>query len=144
MKEDLNNWPISVSLPVLWGHMDAFNHVNNVMYFRWFESARIAYFEATDVIAEMKRSGIGPILGRATCDFKIPLVYPDQLTVQATVSRIGTTSFTMENRILSEAHGGAVAAEGEAIIVMVDYAKGVKAPIPDHVRDWIARVERGV
>jgi acyl-CoA thioester hydrolase len=138
---DLGNWPISVSIPVLWGHMDAFSHVNNVMYLRWFESARIAYFEAAGVIAEMERSQIGPILARATCDFKIPLVYPDQVTVQSTVSRIGTTSFTMLNRILSEAHGGAVAAEGEAIIVMVDYAKGEKAPVPDHVRDGIARVE---
>ena len=100
MEKQLGQWPVSVSIPVLWGHMDAFNHVNNVMYLRWFESARIAFFEAADVIGEMERTGVGPILGRATCDYRIPLTYPDQLTVQTTVTSLGTSSFVMQNRVL--------------------------------------------
>ena len=139
----LGTWPVSVSIPVLWGHMDAFNHVNNVMYLRWFESARIAFFEAADVIAEMERSGVGPILARATCDYRIPLTYPDQLRVETTVSSIGTSSFVMLNRVISQAHGGKVAAEGEAVIVMVDYSSGTKAPLPAHIREHIYRVESG-
>jgi acyl-CoA thioester hydrolase len=134
---------VSISIPVLWGQMDAFNHVNNVMYLRWFESARIVFFEAADIIGEMERTGVGPILGRATCDYRIPLTYPDQLTVQTTVTSIGTSSFVMLNRVLSAAHGGAVAAEGEAVIVMVNYKKGGKAPLSDAIREHIYRVERG-
>ena len=143
MEQQLGQWPVSVSIPVLWGHMDAFNHVNNVMYLRWFESARIVFFEEADIIGEMERTGVGPILGRATCDYRIPLTYPDQLTVQTTVTSIGTSSFVMLNRVLSSAHGGAVAAEGEAVIVMVNYAKGGKAPLSDAIREHIYRVERG-
>lgn len=143
MEGSLGQWPVSVEIPVLWGHMDAFNHVNNVMYLRWFESARIVFFEETDIIGEMERTGVGPILGRATCDYRIPLTYPDTLTVQTTVTSIGNSSFVMMNRVLSAAHDGAVAAEGEAVIVMVNYAQGGSAPISDAIREHIHRVERG-
>ena len=37
-------YPVSIVIPVAWGDMDAFQHVNNVTYGRWLESARIAYF----------------------------------------------------------------------------------------------------
>ena len=39
----MNRWPVTIELPVQWGDMDSFGHVNNVVYLRWFESARIAY-----------------------------------------------------------------------------------------------------
>ena len=41
----LGSWPVSVELPVQWGEMDDFGHVNNAVFLRWFESARIAYFQ---------------------------------------------------------------------------------------------------
>jgi len=60
----MNHWPISLELPVQWGEMDAFQHVNNVAYLRWFESARIAYFEAAGVLEGMPyRSGQKVTLG---------------------------------------------------------------------------------
>ena len=40
--------PVSVQIPVAWGDMDAFGHVNNTVYLRWFETARIAFFRAVD------------------------------------------------------------------------------------------------
>lgn len=47
MKPDaFAGFPVRVGIPVAWGEMDAFGHVNNVVYFRYFESARIAFFGA--------------------------------------------------------------------------------------------------
>ena len=39
--KQLENYPVVIEIPVAWGDMDAFQHVNNVAYFRYFESARI-------------------------------------------------------------------------------------------------------
>lgn len=63
MKELLDDYPVIVDFPIAWGDMDAFQHVNNIMYFKYFESARISYFERIDLIKVMNETGIGPHIG---------------------------------------------------------------------------------
>ena len=58
----LDDYPVVIELPVVWGEMDAFSHVNNIIYFRYFESARLAYVEQTGLLEYMDKTGIGPIL----------------------------------------------------------------------------------
>jgi len=134
----MNRWPISLQLPVQWGDMDAFQHVNNASYLRWFESARIKYFEAVGILDRMP--AVGPILARQTIDYRLPLTYPDMLQASATVIRLGNTSLTMGLRVSSEKHGK-VAAEGEAVIVMLDYGSGQKVPLGDALRGRIEKLE---
>lgn len=141
MSDDLlERWPVSIQVPVAWGDMDAFAHVNNTVYLRWFESARIAYFERTGLIERMQREQVGPILARTTIDYRVPLTYPDRVQVQATVSRLGTSSFTMKYRVRSEAKK-AIAAEGEGVIVLIDYRSGGKVALDEQVRRAIQALE---
>ena len=84
-----------VPLSVQWGDQDAFGHVNNVVYFRWFESARIEYFRHAGLAHVMSNQGIGPILASIKCDFKRQLTYPDSLQVTASIASIGRTSLKM-------------------------------------------------
>ena len=72
----LREFPVVIEMPVRWGDMDAFNHVNNVVYLRYFESARIAYFERLGFGISIAEQGIGPILASTSCEFKFPLTYP--------------------------------------------------------------------
>lgn len=145
MSETLGTWPVVVeNVPVAWGDMDAFGHVNNTIYFRWFETARIAYFTHIGLptqLATRQPTGLGPILARTTCDFRLPLVFPDTVTIQSTVHKLGTTSFVMGYRVLSVAHDGAVAAEGEGVIVVIDYDTGKKAALPEDLRARILKTE---
>jgi acyl-CoA thioester hydrolase len=141
MSTTLGTWPICIRLPVQWGEMDAFAHVNNVAFLRWFETGRIAYFERVGLLTLMERTGQGPILARTTIDYRLPLAWPDTVTVHATVARLGTTSFTMGYRVTSEAQGGAIAAEGEGVIVLVDYRGGGKVALPDDLRSAILALE---
>jgi acyl-CoA thioester hydrolase len=85
--------------------------------------------------------GARPILGRATVDFRSPVTYPDTVTVEAGVSRLGTTSFTMRYRATSRAQGRLVA-EGDAVVVMVDPETGQKTPLSKLRRNnpWNGRV----
>ncbi len=143
IQELLSEYPVHLELPVLWGNMDAFGHVNNLIYMRWFESGRIAYLEAMGTMgaeADQALAGIGPILGHTNCRFRIPLEYPDTVTVGVRVTEIGEDRFNMEHKVVSHQHGK-VAAEGNGLVVCVDYQRGGKVAVPDRWREAIARIE---
>ncbi len=129
--------PIEIEVPVAWGDMDALGHVNNTVYLRWFESARIAFFSALGI--DTRAQQVGPILARTSVDFRRPVVHPDTVRVSVRATKIGTTSLTMAYVVTSLAQG-AVAAEGDSVIVLFDYAKGEKTPIPEDLRRAIERL----
>lgn len=143
MQELLTHCPVVIELPVVWGEMDAFQHVNNIVYLRYFESARIAYFERLKLMEFRDQTGIGPILGSVQCKFKIPLTYPDTVSVGTRVPKIEHDRFTMEYYIVSHKHQR-VAAEGEGVIVSFDYRGNKKAPLPEEVKRRIAVLEATV
>ncbi|MBI4822314.1 MAG: acyl-CoA thioesterase [Deltaproteobacteria bacterium] len=134
----MNRFPVNVRFPIHWGDMDAFGHVNNTRYFAWFETARIAYFQEVGVAS--KNPKVAPILARATCDFRRPLTFPGEVVASARVSKIGTTSFTMEYQITLADDPENAAAKGEGVIVMYDYDSALKVAIPDELRAAIERV----
>jgi acyl-CoA thioester hydrolase len=133
--ELLSGFPVVIDQEVRWGDLDAFGHVNNTVFFRFFESARIAYFERIGFLGA--DGGVGPILHSTNCRFRLPLGYPDALRVGAKVSALEKDRFNMEYRIVS-AKRGAVAAEGAGMIVAFDYAKQTKADVP---ADVVARIK---
>jgi acyl-CoA thioester hydrolase len=136
-------FPVRIELKVQWGDMDAYSHVNNAMYLRWFESARIAYFEKVAAATSAQVSSVWrPVLARAAVDFRRPVTYPDTVAVEASVRKFGHTSFTMQYRLTSQAQG-VVAAEGEAVVVLVDPSTGQKTPLPEAFKAAIAALEGG-
>lgn len=137
---ELDGFSVIIELPIQWGEMDAFQHVNNVAYFRYFESARIAYLERIGHIETMHATGIGPILASARCEFKRPLTYPDKIFVGIRVSEMGTDRFTMQFRIFSQKLQK-IAAEGDGVIVSYNYRERCRAPVPDEVRRRIEALE---
>ncbi len=138
---DLSGFPLIVAIPLQWGDLDAFGHVNNLTYLRWCESARVEYMMRVGAWLESPQlGGIGPILASVSCDYRVPLNYPDTIQVSARVTRIGNTSLRMEHRIVSQTLH-AVAAEAHSTIVMVDYATKKPVAVPPAVREAIARFE---
>jgi acyl-CoA thioester hydrolase len=136
----LAGFPVVLHVPVAWGEMDAYAHVNNAVYFRWFASARIAYFDRVAFRDPEANGGVGPILHSTSCRFRRPLVYPDTVHVGARITDIGHDRFTMQYALLSERIGG-IAAEGAGVVVAYEYARGVKARLPDEVRRRIETLE---
>jgi len=132
-------YAVEINVDIAWGDMDAFQHVNNIMFFKYFESARIKYFDLMNMHHLMKTQQKGPILAQASCQFIKPLTYPDQLKVGATISSIGNSSIKMDYFLHSEKHG--LAAKGESIIVMIDYKTGKKINVPEEIRQTIAKQE---
>jgi acyl-CoA thioester hydrolase len=140
--DPLAGFPVRIEIPVAWGEMDAFGHVNNVAYFRYFESARIAYFAALEYMDLMRSTGIGPILAATDCRFRLPLEYPDRLTVGARVTEVQADGFLMRYVVVSGRHGQ-MAAEGSGRIVSFDYENKCKAPLQAELLDRLTRLESG-
>jgi acyl-CoA thioester hydrolase len=140
MDKLLAQYPVVVEIPVAWGDMDAMQHVNNTVYFRYFETARIAYFERLGLMKHREETGIGPILAQASCKFKFPLTYPDTVFVGSRVCEIGEDRVSMEHRIVSKRHQR-VAAEGTSLIVTFNYREQHKAPLPADMLERIASLE---
>jgi len=139
--ELLAEYPVVTEVPVAWGDMDALGHVNNVVYIRWLENGRVAYFSQLadeDFLAGKK---IGPILASVQCRFKAPVVYPDAVLIGTRVREMGDDRMTFVHRIVSR-RLGRVVAEGEGVMVSYDYTLGRKAPLPESVRAEITRLER--
>ncbi len=135
------DFPVILDIPVQWGEMDAYGHVNNTVLFRYFESARIAYLERCGLIDSYECDRIGAILQSTECRFRVPLHYPDTVVVGARADEIGTDRFTMVYRVVSRAHDS-IAAEGRGVIVSFNYQTRTKAPLPHAIRDRIKELEQ--
>jgi acyl-CoA thioester hydrolase len=140
MLDELARFPIVIDEAVRWGDLDALGHVNNTLYFRYFESARIAYFERVAFVPESGHEGTGPILASTECRFRRPLRYPDRLKVGARVASLADDRFTMEYVVWSESLA-TIAARGEAVIVSFDYGAGRKVPLPEATRRALTALE---
>jgi acyl-CoA thioester hydrolase len=136
----LGRYPVSVTIPVAWGEMDAFQHVNNVAYARWLETGRIAYFGRIGFLERMKAEGIGPILAKLTVEYRRPVTFPDRVRVDVTATKIGRSSFTLAYRVWSTAQEAEVA-KGEDVIVVMDYRTSRTTPVDDALREAIAALE---
>jgi acyl-CoA thioester hydrolase len=138
--EELREYPVVIVLPVLWGDQDSFGHVNNTIPFRWFESARIAYLEQSDLGHLMSTNGIGPILAAIGCNYRRQLHYPDTVHVGARVASIGRTSMVMAHAAYSE-RLGMIAADGTSTVVMFDYSANKPRRMPEELRAIFERIE---
>lgn len=143
MKELLAHYPVVVEIPVAWGEMDALGHVNNIVYFRYFETARIFYMRKINFIASLEQSDVGPILGSIECKFKYAVTFPDTLSVGARAIKIAEDRFTIEHCVVSH-NGQCVAAIGAGVIVAYDYRAKKKAQLPASVKRHLKELEKSV
>ena len=121
--------------------MDALGHVNNIMYFRYMESARVAFL--IDLGIDRLANDAGPraegssdkgtpgvILQSVQARFRRPVEYPDTLKVSSFVTDIAADRFTLAHELFST-RLNEVACLGSGVIVAYDYAKAAKAQLPD-------------
>jgi acyl-CoA thioester hydrolase len=115
-------------IPLRWGDLDAMRHLNNTLYFRLMEEARIAWFVEHGM--NMTGHGEGPILAFASCDFLIPMTYPCAARVTQTVTRVGRSSMDLDVTIEGDETEPRLYARGKNVLVWMDYDAGKSAPWP--------------
>ena len=132
---------VTIDQQIRWGDLDALGHVNNIVYFQYCESARIAYFDAMELDRFKRRSTDGPGMVSAQLSFRRQLHYPGQVRVTAHVTKIGRRSFTLAYEIRDVADDRVVA-DGDSVCVWVDYAAGRAMPLPDELVASIVHLEQ--
>ena len=135
MQELLKEFPSVIKLPVQWGEMDAAKHVNNSVYIRWGESARIAYFDKMNLDNSFTEQ-IGPILGWQDCKYIFPVTYPDTISIGVKTVEIKADRFFVECHMFSHKHQRIVAINKNSIIAY-DYHNLKKAQLP---KEWIQKI----
>jgi acyl-CoA thioester hydrolase len=133
-------YPVLVTQQVAWGDMDSCRHVNNVVYFRYFENARLEYFRRLDWFNYEIEAGVGPIISKTEARYRRPLAYPDVIHIGARLLGMEIDRFVLEHRLVSEKLGE-VAAEGQVTVVAYRYAEQKKTPLPDELKRRIAALE---
>jgi len=128
----LAGYPDVVTVPVQWGDQDAFGHVNNTVFLRWFEVGRISYLRL-GMSHDATGLGLGPILAAVACNFRRQVTFPDGVRIGTRVARVGRSSLLLEHAIEGEVCG-TIVADGTSTVVYYDYKAGESCPIPDAVR----------
>ena len=116
-------------IPIRWGDMDAMGHVNNTLYFRYMEIARVAWYERTFGELSAARDD-GMVIVNASCNFLKPLTYPG--IVEVTMS-LGDASRSSVQSYYELRMNDLLCADGAAKIVWIDTRRGKAKPLPDSI-----------
>ena len=121
-------------IPIRWGDMDAYGHVNNTIYFRYAEQARCDWLEKQGY--KVAPEGIAPVIINAACTFLAPMNYPGTVALKMYAGHPGRTSLETyyEMRLQGD---NTLYCEGSAKIVWMDAATGKSAPIPEDLRSQL-------
>jgi acyl-CoA thioester hydrolase len=125
-----------LTMPVRWGDMDAMNHVNNTVYFRYLESTRIDWMRSIN--CQPDPTGAGPIIVNAFCNFYKQLQYPGDILVTMYASDPGRTTFETWATIERTDQPGVVYAAGGATTIWVDFPSQKATTMPDWLRALVS------
>lgn len=129
MSDAMSDYPFVIAQELLWRDMDSYQHVNNAVYFRYFEDVRMAMLESLGMIAFMNSDQIGPILASTRCDFRAPLTYPGRIRIGTRIEELKGKRMVMKYAVYSE-QLECIAAEGKGLLVYFDYGKNQSCDIP--------------
>jgi acyl-CoA thioester hydrolase len=127
-------WAHTHTERVRFGDLDAMKHLNNVVFLRYFETARINYLNALmDSHDPVNRAdGFGFIFASCTIDYRSPAHFDEDVAIRVRPAEIGTKSLKLEFEM---AVGERVIAEGHGILVGYDYESGQTVPLPDALKE---------
>ncbi len=122
----------SCCLPLRWGDMDAYGHINNVQYIRYLEEARVQLLIRLG--AALEGAHQAPVIINVGYTFLRPLVYPDSLHINCFVADPGRSSFMIYYHAYADSQPDVQVGEGYSKVVWMDHASGRSVPLPDSIR----------
>jgi acyl-CoA thioester hydrolase len=128
-----------LNIRIDWSELDLYGHVNNVMIFKYVQAARISYCETIGLDTLNDKTRPGFILAATNVQYRKKILYPGTIRIESHVEGIGTTSFRLTHHIYGEQNE--LLAEGTDVIVVYDYNKNEKMPVPDDVKQSIQEFE---
>jgi acyl-CoA thioester hydrolase len=122
---------------VRFGDLDAMRHLNNVVFLRYFETARIAFIREllpSHDPADPERDAFGLIFAECHINYRSPVHFDEELAVRCSVGEVRRSSFQIR---FDMKVGERLAAEGYGWLVGFDYQTQRATPLPDAVRSLL-------
>jgi len=135
-----DDFPVSLEFPIQWGDLDAYGHVNNLSYLRWFEAARAVYATKVGVVTLPGQPGVGGIVASLRCQYLRSVSYPGVVQACVRITKLTIAGVSLEFQIFDRATG-VPAASGGCEVVLVDIASEKPVPIPDEIRAAVEELE---
>lgn len=119
-------------IPIRWGDMDAMGHVNNIVYFRYMEQARISWLD--QLLPGRAWKSIGVVIANASCNFRRAITYPGTVEVKVFVAHPGGSSVATYYELSIESE---IYADGAAVVVFIDMQTQKPLRIPGEIRSLL-------
>lgn len=116
-----------------WMDNDAYGHVNNVIYYSYFDTAVNAYLIDAGVLDVRAGAVIGLVV-ETGCRYFSPIAFPDRVSAGIRVARLGTSSVRYEVGLFRD-DARIASAQGHFVHVYVDRASSRPVPLPEPLRD---------
>ncbi|WP_110721341.1 acyl-CoA thioesterase [Thiolinea disciformis] len=126
----------SCTMPVRWGDMDAYGHVNNTLYLRYLEEARVQMLIDMGE-GNIESNELAPVVITVGCTFLRPIGYPNDLRIDCYVGEPGRSSFMTYYKLYTASAPEVVATEGYAKVVWMNHKTGKSVPLPDSVLHYL-------
>jgi acyl-CoA thioester hydrolase len=120
-----------MTMPIRWGDMDAYGHVNNTVYFRYMEQARVEWSHSMGYTVSLGSESM--LMMNGFCNFYKQLTYPGELILKTSIGAIGRTSMDVYTSMALSTAPEDVVAIGGATMVWVDLKTNQSAPWPEHI-----------
>lgn len=140
LEEFIAQNPVHTEITVAWGEMDALQHVNNVIYFKYFETARIDFFSQINLLGDLQTTQVGPVLSDNHARYKRPVTFPDTLLVAVKISDIKADRFMMHYTVFSKAQA-AITTLGSSQVVLFNFKTGKKATLTPELIETLKTYE---
>ncbi len=121
-----------VPISVRWRDMDAMGHVNNAKYVSYLEEARVRWMQGVEGVSLADR--IAPVVANTNINYRLPIIWPNDIVVELFVERLGNSSVTIGHRILDQQDESKLYSDGHVVVVWMDTQTGRSAPLPEAVR----------
>ena len=122
------------TIPIRWGDMDAMGHVNNTVYFRYMEQARIGFYERYGASGAGLPPDHGPVVINSSCTFRKALTYPGSVEVRVFAGEFGRTSLMTWYEIRPSYDPDVIYADGAAKACFIDMKRNKAVPLPQTLR----------
>lgn len=121
-----------IPISVRWRDMDAMGHVNNAKYISYLEEARVRWM--LDIPGVSMTDSIAPVVAATNVNYRMPIVWPNDIVVELFVERLGSSSVTIGHRIVDQKDASVLYSDGNVVVVWIDTTTGRSAPLPEAVR----------
>lgn len=138
----LADFPVILEIPVQWRDMDIAHHVNNVVYFKWFEYARVEYLVRLFGYDANSFGGVGMVIASQQCKYIYPVTFPDIVVAGIRITEVAEDRYTMECNMVSKRHQRLVAI-ASAVVVAFDLIKQQKTALPSALKEKVLALEQG-